>query len=1241
MDITGDPRLRNLVADIAELDPEPEVRDAAHAALAGDDAAIMTFLSEGEDVARAAANARKADTARRDKTAVEALTGTGGPIFNAEVTRVLAGTDGDRAEFLAYGKDVAKLRDEQNVRAARELADQLRSRVSMLTSVGGVEVRRAAQVALEAGDAAIAEFLRSGYAAAAKLDAAAREAYIKELDERNKAADALSDLAKKAARASTARRNLLVAHGTAVRALQRVSNALINTATQARQAEQILAANAAGGQHPPSAFDVVKAEAARQVGYAVQAAAEAQQASASATIEANVLVETGLTYGTQWAQMAQGMEAATRAATGAAQTAQHAIDATAAVDAARDAADKAVKHAEQARQWRLHAEEHARAAASVAESARVQAVAAQDAAARAKAARVAAEQAEQQAWAAAARTREQRLIAEREQGKAAAARAIAEQERGKAADARGRADAQAKVAADARGQADAQAAVAAGARARAEEQDRIAGRADVNAHNEEANAAGSRDRAVAAEQAQRVAEAKAQALEAAAAHARGGPYAQQAQDAANQARAEANTATNAAIAARAAANNATAAAALARAAATEATRAAARARAAAADAQAAAARATQAARQAEVEAAATHAFAQQSNVKAAEATVAEAQAAEASQAATRLAEQAASEAQQSLLAANRTKAEADAASAESVSAATQAGIAVKASLAARASSAGIIEPANTAINIVAPFTGSDVNADFVVVVAEQARAVGAEQARAAEQRAAEAGVAAQRAADAAARAAAEVKPAYDAAAAAAASAAAASRSAAEAQAAAAAAAIDGAAARDAGARANQADAQARGDAAAARVAANAANNDAAIAGRNATAAEAEAAAARDAASRAEADAAAARDAASRAEADAAAARAAAASAQQHADNAAKAAENAKESASEGQKAADRAEEAARKAEEEARRKAHEENSQELPDLTPDEVAALSSSEEGRKHLEEYRQAQHDSANGGGVTAFLVEIGAEVILEVIGWRDAQRCFGEGDIESCLWTVLNVASVVSIFLKLPSVTAAVVKIVKNIFKFASKSEKFRSIFMKARKVLDFLWKWCKRLGSVPSVKSKADLPDFTCGLMDYDGGGMASVAVEARYGTGYGENGRNVAVAYVSGWVNADGKYPNMVIGFSGQGGNSNYHSEDHILDQLRGAGRDVSQIEAVYSERQPCPVCEDKLVRKLKAGAKVSFSVPWGSDGELNKLYSKTLNDYIKRAFFRRGWRSSAGMVDAAAPSEPTVVGAPR
>ncbi|OXM46593.1 hypothetical protein CFP71_36825, partial [Amycolatopsis thailandensis] len=241
------PSLRQIVVDNAELHEDVEVREAATAALAAGDAAIAAFLDTGLDQAERQAAQRKTETATRNRTAIEPLRGTGGQYLRAEVDRVLAGSDVDREQFLAYGKVIAEQRDAETSQSARDRAAENRAKVQMLTGAGGPEVRRAAQAALDAGDDAITAFLSSGYLVAAKADADERERLVKAEEDRRRAAEALSDLAKRAARANEARRVLMVAHGDGLRALQRSANALVAGGNEARKAAQILAANTAGG----------------------------------------------------------------------------------------------------------------------------------------------------------------------------------------------------------------------------------------------------------------------------------------------------------------------------------------------------------------------------------------------------------------------------------------------------------------------------------------------------------------------------------------------------------------------------------------------------------------------------------------------------------------------------------------------------------------------------------------------------------------------------------------------------------------------------------------------------------------------------------------------------------------------------------------------------------------------------------------------------------------------------------
>ncbi|MGW1770063.1 hypothetical protein ACWCQL_39225, partial [Streptomyces sp. NPDC002073] len=282
LDRISDERDRQLVEDFAEFDEEEEVREAAKKALASTDPnAIREFLDRGEAEARQRAKDKRAAADVANRAQIEKLRGTGGPFFNAEVERVLKGTAQDRADFLAFGADIAKQRDEADKQNAAKRAEENRKRVEMLASAGGPAVKRAAQAALDSKDAAvIALFLEKGYQVAAQQDADDRAAYEKEQKEAQEAAEKLRELARKAAVAAEARTKLIAAHGDAVKALKKASNAMSSAASASREADRMLSADRAGKRL--SDYAQVKAEVARQVGYAEDAAKAAGVAAAQA-----------------------------------------------------------------------------------------------------------------------------------------------------------------------------------------------------------------------------------------------------------------------------------------------------------------------------------------------------------------------------------------------------------------------------------------------------------------------------------------------------------------------------------------------------------------------------------------------------------------------------------------------------------------------------------------------------------------------------------------------------------------------------------------------------------------------------------------------------------------------------------------------------------------------------------------------------------------------------------------------
>ncbi|AUI60424.1 DNA/RNA non-specific endonuclease [Amycolatopsis sp. BJA-103] len=411
-----------------------------------------------------------------------------------------------------------------------------------------------------------------------------------------------------------------------------------------------------------------------------------------------------------------------------------------------------------------------------------------------------------------------------------------------------------------------------------------------------------------------------------------------------------------------------------------------------------------------------------------------------------------------------------------------------------------------AIAIVSPFTGADIDADFIIAVANRAKDIGDTQVKAAQAAAIDAAAQAQRAADAARDAAADVAPAYQAAAAAASSAADAARSAAAAQQSAAEAAIHGAAARKAAADADAVDASAQADAQAARAAANQAAADAALAGRLADQAEADARAARKAANdattaaneasaaatRAEHDAAAAREAAAQAQRDADAARASADRAAQHARDADQAATNAENYAKDTQARADNVGQVARdiqaelaqiqeqlRLEDEQRQREQAEEAitddSEVPALTAEEVELLRT-EQGQAGVDQYNLARADSNKP--LLDFIVAEGGQIILDIVGYNDAKKCFTEGDFIACVMTVINalpILKIASVLSKIPDAVSAVVRIVKGI-------RTFKDLKIAGRRIANNLRDVIRQLRNCHSVASDGFAAGKPCKVLD---------------------------------------------------------------------------------------------------------------------------------------------------------------
>ncbi|GAA2514512.1 RNase A-like domain-containing protein [Pilimelia columellifera] len=1060
---------RRTVMNIAETTEDPEIREAAEAALAGGHPAIMEFISSGHAAAEKAAKARKSK-ADHDNIAAIGKLGVGGPWFNAEVERVLKGTPEDRVAFLSYGSKLAAAVDERERGWSAARAAQLRSRVQALTTAGGVNVAKAANNALAKGDAAILEFFTSdAYIKAAKADTDAYEAKLKADEAALAATQELIELARRAGEAAEARTQIIKANGEAVLQLQTAANAMNLAADHARQGERVITGPSTVAQKSQE-LGKLKPLIANQVDAAHSAAVLAESAARTAGTHADRLVKIDMPYGAQWRNLAESMSQAAAAASGATQTAAHTIDATIAANKATGHADQAEAHKAKAEKFLLQAQKHAKAAEALARAAKIEADAAENAADRAHDARLLAEKAEAEAEAAADRAHQKRLLAEQERDNAARWRGVAESERAKAAGAYQTAQRNATIASGARAEAVRLAGDATRARERAEGVEERASEVRDRAEEHEAASARARDNAVRAERAKRAADARKAAIEAAARQAETQADRDEALALLPQANQAAGDATAAASGARGAANTATGAAAGARAAATEAQRAAGRAWHAAGQAQAAAGRADAAASAAEREAQVAHAAALRADAAAATATHQEIEARDRAANAQRLAEQARNEAIQALWAAQRVRAEADAAARESVSASEQAENAVRSAGAARQAASALAQPASTAIVLAAPFLGEDLAADFATQVAKLALSIGAEQATQAENRANEANAAAARASQAAEEAADLVRPAFQAAADAAKSAAVAAKEAARARKAAARAAKEGALAREAAARAHQHDQRAQQEASAARAAANQAASDAAIAGQAASAAQGYADRANAAANRAELDAAAAQKAATAAEKEAKRAQDSAARTQKSVDAVVKYAEKAQANADEAEKAAERAEDAEREA------------AAKNIDAPPVQLSAAEEAELrdvlGEEAYQAYLAARNLSLNG--IKQYFEDNWKTILAGIVGWDDIKDCFVKGDFVACLWTVASILPIGKGLKLLKTLGELIPGLIKHYDKIKDAKKALDDVVDRFRGV-----KGCKKKPRALVAAARSDDPADICGI---PGGGL---------------------------------------------------------------------------------------------------------------------------------------------------------
>ncbi|MFI6857789.1 hypothetical protein [Streptomyces sp. NPDC050416] len=832
------------------------------------------------------------------------------------------------------------------------------------------------------------------------------------------------------------RATIIKAESNAAKAARDATDAMIDSVGQAWLAEQILlwqkywAGKPADDVLRPakSVFDKAgkdltkaRTNAAAAADKAMKLAAAAKTAATSAgsaQTEAYKIADArqeprgrGLVYAQQSVQAAKASSAAAEAASQAAQTASSAAKATAKDTATLLKLAQTKAHAVNTEFRRVAAEEAARQAKSAADSAEAYATkAAANATTAQDAQKTAAEQKEiarQQAGNAAAKA----TTAELERANAAAYRATAAAERAKAETAEKRAQDLKGSATSARGDADSAADTASTKR--------------IAAERAEADAEVARDKAYQAEQEKKAYEARAAALEAAAAAAEGTDAAAGAKEAAGDARAAAKQAAADAAGARKAADDATTAAVNARAAATKAKSSATKSRQAADGAWDSYWGAFSAAQTAHAAAAEAIDASEEAAVNAKKAGAEAAKAKEQAKIAQDNAVAAHSEALKTAKSAAETVGEAYATT--------------QAALAARDSADKARAPANEAISIGTAYQETDSAAAFAVLSGQQALSFAEKQAKAAEAKSAEAQRMAKEAQALADKAGKDDKAAATASAEAAKDASRAATAYKNAQASAQAAHTAAAEAKKLAKDADGYAVKAGGSAVSATLSANSAEAEASAADNEATQAEKSATGARQAAREATDQADAADFSARRAASDAAGAQ--------------NAADNANQAASDAQKAAARAEEEERKRLEAERRRAMESGETGVAGadgkLSADDRALLLKTC-GQTCVDEWDEA--NAAVAASVIDWIKKNGADVLLEVIGVNDAKRCFGQGDVESCLWTAVNAAGLVVVIGKLPAVTKAIGVVASRIGRFFEEAEWGKRTLDHLRKVIE---------------------------------------------------------------------------------------------------------------------------------------------------------------------------------------------
>lgn len=127
-------------------------------------------------------------------------------------------------------------------------------------------------------------------------------------------------------------------------------------------------------------------------------------------------------------------------------------------------------------------------------------------------------------------------------------------------------------------------------------------------------------------------------------------------------------------------------------------------------------------------------------------------------------------------------------------------------------------------------------------------------------------------------------------------------------------------------------------------------------------------------------------------------------------------------------------------------------------------------------IEKFKAAQRDASKT--MMDFLLENGAEVILDLIGYNDAVKCFTQGDIEACIWTAVNalmMANPLALIGKGVKLAGAIGRVIGKVGKFLKRSEEAAGELKAGRKAMQDAVEACKVPGNSFAPATKVYMAD----------------------------------------------------------------------------------------------------------------------------------------------------------------------